>query len=143
MDPPIGESPTNEPLDFVKQWSLGYAIATVYLARKIVEDRLFSDGSKYTKEKIEKYLQRYLDDVISPEVNNELVGEDDEPIKLSVYKVTHGESNPNRLNFFLEMDPDWSKGSITNKINLDITSFFRMLGLDKTLHIYWNKRPLF
>jgi hypothetical protein len=94
-------------------------------------------------DKIEKYLQRYLDDVISPEVNNELVGEDDEPIKLSVYKVTHGEANPNRLNFFLEMDPDWSKGSITNKINLDIASFFRMLGLDKTLHIYWNKRPLF
>lgn len=51
-------------------------------------------------EKIEKYLQRYLDDVISPEVNNELVGEDDEPIKLSVYKVTHGEANPNRLIFF-------------------------------------------
>jgi hypothetical protein len=57
MDPPIGETPTNEPLDFIKQWSLGYAFATVYLARKIVEDRLFSDGSKYTKEKIEKYME--------------------------------------------------------------------------------------
>jgi len=58
MDLPIGETPTNEPLDFVKQWSLGYAFATVYLARKIVEDRLFSDGSKYTKEKIEKYMEK-------------------------------------------------------------------------------------
>jgi len=57
MDLPIGETPTNEPLDFVKQWSLDYAFAIVYLARKIVEDRLFSDGSKYTKEKIEKYLE--------------------------------------------------------------------------------------
>jgi hypothetical protein len=41
------------------------------------------------------------------------------------------------------MDPDWSKGSFTNKINSDISSFFRMLGVDKNLHIYWNKRPLF
>ena len=92
--------------------------------------------------KIEKYLQNYLDDVISPEINNKLVGEDDEPIKFSVYKVTHGESNPNRINFFLDMDPDWTKGSYTYKINSDISSFFKMLGLDNSLHIYWNKKPL-
>ena len=92
--------------------------------------------------KIEKYLQNYLDDIVSPKINDELVGEDDEPIKVSVYKVTHGESNPNRINFFLEMDPDWSKGSITHKINLDISRFFQMLGIDKNLHIYWNKKPL-
>ncbi len=36
---------------------------------------------------IEKYLQRYLDDVLTPKINSELVGEDDEPIRLSVYKV--------------------------------------------------------
>jgi len=89
--------------------------------------------------KIEKYLQTYLDDVISPEVNNSLVGEGDEPIKLSVDKVTFGESNHNRINFFLNMEPDWSKGSITHKINLDISRFFQMLGIDKNLHIYWNK----
>jgi len=89
--------------------------------------------------KIKKYLQNYLDDVISPEVNNSLVGEGDEPIKFSVDKVTFGESNPNRINFFLNMEPDWSKGSITHKINLDISRFFQMLGIDKNLHIYWNK----
>ena len=59
---------------------------------------------------IEKYLQRYLDDVLTPKINSELGGEDNEPIKLSVYKVTYGESNPNRFettfsilapNFFL------------------------------------------
>jgi hypothetical protein len=94
-------------------------------------------------DKIEKYLQTYLDDVISPYVNSALVGEDDESIKLSVDKVTFGESNPNRINFFLEMDPDWSKGSITHKINLDISRFFQMLGIDKNLHIYWNKKPLY
>jgi len=36
-------------------------------------------------DKIEKYLQVYIDDVITPQINNELVGEDDEPIKISIY----------------------------------------------------------
>lgn len=93
-------------------------------------------------DKIEKYLQVYLDDVLTPEINDELVGEDDEPIKLTVHKITYGIANPNRINFFLDMDPDWSKGSFTHKINMDILSFFRMLGIDKSLHIYWNVRPL-
>lgn len=96
-----------------------------------------------TIDKIEKYLQVYLDDVITPEINNELVGDDDEPIRITIYKINFGESNPNRINFFLDMDPDWSKGSITHKFNLDISRFFQMLGIDKNLHIYWNKRPLF
>jgi hypothetical protein len=94
-------------------------------------------------EKIEKYLQVYLDDVIIPQINNELVGEDDEPIKISIHKINFGGANPNRINFFLDMDPDWSQGSYTNRINSDISIFFRMMGVDKNLHIYWNKRPLF
>jgi hypothetical protein len=94
-------------------------------------------------DKIKKYLQRYIDDVIEPKINDELVGEDDEPIKITVYKVNLGEVNSNRINFFLDMDPDWSKGSITHVINSDILNFFKMLGIDKTLRIYYNKRPLF
>jgi hypothetical protein len=93
--------------------------------------------------KIKKYLQVYLDEVITPKINEELVGEDDEPIKISIHKINFGEANPNRINFFLDMEPDWSKGSYTNKINSDISNFFRMFGIDKNLHIYWNKRPLF
>lgn len=94
-------------------------------------------------DKIEKYLQNYLDDVVLPEINSELVGEDDEPIKLKVHKVNYGKSNPNRINFFIDMDPDYSKGSITPRIDSDISNFFKMLGVDKQLHIYWNKRPLY
>ena len=93
--------------------------------------------------KIKKYLQVYLDDVIIPELNSELVGENDQPINVTIYKINYGEANPNRLNVFLDMDPDWSKGSFTHKINSDISSFFRMLSVDKNLHIYWNKKPLF
>jgi hypothetical protein len=94
-------------------------------------------------EKIKKYLQVYLDEVIIPELNNELVGENDEPINVTIDDIMYGIGNPNRISFILHMEPDWSKGSFTNKINSDISSFFRMLGVDKNLHIYWNKRPLF
>ena len=93
--------------------------------------------------KIEKYLQTYIDDVIEPKINNELIGEDDKPIKITVHKVHYGETNPNRIVFFLDIEPDWSKGSFINVINSDISSFFKMLGIDKDLRIYWNKRPLF
>ena len=93
--------------------------------------------------KIEKYLRAYLDDVLIPQINDELVGEGDDPIRITIHKINFGESNPNRINFFLDMDPDWSKGSFINRINLDISGFFRMLGVEKNLHIYWNKRPLF
>lgn len=93
--------------------------------------------------KIEKYLQKYLDDVIIPEVNNELVSDGDEPINITIYKINLGEKDPHRLNFFLDMDPDWSKGSISSKVNHDLSRFVKMLGIEKNLHIYWNKRPLF
>lgn len=92
---------------------------------------------------IEKYLQSYIDDVIIPEVNSELVSDGDEPINITIYKINLGEKDPNRLNFFLDMDPDWSKGSISSKINHDLSRFVRMLGVEKNLHVYWNKRPLF
>ena len=94
-------------------------------------------------DKIEKYLQNYLDNVVSPEINTELVGEDDEPIKLTVYKVNYGESNPNRINFFIDIDPDYSKGSIIHTINIELSRFKELLGIDQYLHIYWNKRPFF
>jgi hypothetical protein len=93
--------------------------------------------------KIKKYLRAYLDDVIIPELNNELVGENDEPITVTIDDIMYGIGDPNRIVFILHMEPDWSKGSFTNKINSDISSFFKMLGIDKNLHIYWNKRPLF
>ena len=94
-------------------------------------------------EKIEKYLRVYLDAVLIPEINVELVGEDDEPITIDIDKILYGVGNPNRVSLILHMEPDWSKGSFINKINSHISSFFRMLGVDKNLHIYWNKRGLF
>ena len=92
---------------------------------------------------IEKYLQAYLHDVIIPEVNQELSSVEDEPITIKIHKVTYGEKDPHRLNFFLDLEPDWSQGSIVHRINSDLSRFVQMLGINKNLHIYWNKRPLY
>jgi hypothetical protein len=92
---------------------------------------------------IERYLQIYLNDVMIPQINRELDPEGEEPINISIYKINLGEQNPNRLNFFLDIDPDWSGGSISSKLNHDLSRFVKMLGIEKNLHIYWNKRPLF
>jgi hypothetical protein len=91
---------------------------------------------------IEKYLRVFLDDVIIPKINDELVGEDDEPITIDIDNIMYGIGNPNRVSFMLHMNPDWSSGSFINQINLEIKRFYRMLDSSKFLRIYWNKRPL-
>jgi hypothetical protein len=90
--------------------------------------------------KVKKYLQIYLDEVIEPKVNRELVGEDDEPIKIKVYDVKQKEHLPEEMVIFLDMEPDWSHGSIIPHINTDIGRFMGMLGLRKLFTIAWNKR---
>ena len=95
-------------------------------------------------EKIKKYLQVYLDEVIIPEINSEFVGKDDQPISITIDNIMYGVINPNRISFILHMEPDWSnKGGITNKINLDLSRFVKMLGIEKNLHVYWNVREVF
>ena len=91
-------------------------------------------------EKVEKYLQVYLDDIIIPQINKELVGEDDEPITIKVYQIKQKEHRPDEIVVFLDMEPDWSKGSITGKIDDDIINFMRMIGFNDWIIVAWNKR---
>jgi len=91
-------------------------------------------------EKIKKYLQVYLDDVITPKINQELVGDEDEPITVKVYDIKRKEFSPSEMVVFLDMDPDWSHGSIIPHINTDIGRFLNMIGLKKLYTIAWNKR---
>lgn len=92
-------------------------------------------------EKVKKYLQSYLDDIITPKVNNELIGEDDEPITIKVHHIKQKQHNWDEMVVFLDMEPDWSKGSIVPRINSDIESFMKMFGIRKKFIIAWNQRP--
>jgi hypothetical protein len=91
-------------------------------------------------EKLEKYLQTYLDDVITPMINKELVGEDDEPITVKVHDIKEKEHISDEAVVFLDINPPWS-GSILFRINDDIKRFIVMvLGYKKSITIAWNKR---
>ena len=90
--------------------------------------------------KVKEYLQIYLDEVIEPKVNRELVGEGDEPIKIKVYDIKQKEHRKNEIVVFLDMEPDWSHGSITNKLDDDIIGFMRMIGYNDRIIVAWNKR---
>jgi hypothetical protein len=91
-------------------------------------------------EKIKNYLQVYLDDIITPELNRELVGEDDEPITVKVHDIKEKEHISDEAVVFLDINPPWS-GSILFRINDDIKRFIVMvLGYKKSITIAWNKR---
>ena len=93
-------------------------------------------------EKLEKYLQTYLDDVISPNMNQELVGEEDEPIKMNVFQILKGSYQPPIYHAFIDMEPNW-EGSYRKKIENDISDFTKILSINNKLKVHWNKRPKF
>jgi hypothetical protein len=93
-------------------------------------------------EKLEKYLQTYLDDVISPNMNQELVGEEDEPIKMNVFQILKGSYQPPIYHAFIDVEPNWD-GSYRKKIENDVNDFMKILSIPNRLKIHWNKRPIY
>lgn len=93
-------------------------------------------------EKIHEYLQHYLDNVITPRINKELVGDEDTPITLSVYTLRMGSYNPPIFHAFIDIDPNW-KGSIFKNLEKDIENFMKIFSIDNKVKVHWNKRPAF
>ena len=91
-------------------------------------------------EKIKSYLQVYLDDVISPKINKELVGEEDEPIKMDVFQVLKGSYQPPIYHIFIDIEPNWD-GSYRKKIENDVNDFMKIFSINNKIKIHWNKRP--
>jgi hypothetical protein len=93
-------------------------------------------------EKIKKYLQTYLDDVLTPTINKELVGEEDEPITLTVHALRKGSYQPPIFHIFIDIDPNW-KGSLLKRLEKNIEDFIRIFSIRNRIKVHWNKRPLF
>ena len=91
--------------------------------------------------KIEKYLQAYIDNVIVPKANKELASEEnDEPIKMGVFQVLKGSYQPPIYHAFIDIEPNW-EGSYRKKIESDISDFMKILSIPNKLKVHWNKRP--
>lgn len=91
--------------------------------------------------KIEKYLQAYIDNVIVPKANKELASEEnDEPIKMKVFQVLKGSYQPPIYHAFIDIEPNWD-GSYRKKIENDISDFMKILSIPNKLKVHWNKRP--
>ena len=93
-------------------------------------------------DKVKDYLQTYLDDVITPDINRELVGEEDEPITLTVNALRIGSYKPPIFHIFIDIDPNW-KGSMLNKLEKNIEDFVKIFSISNRVKVHWNKRPLF
>jgi len=93
-------------------------------------------------EKLEKYLQTYLDDVITPTINKELVGEEDGLITLMVHAIKKGSYQPPIYHIFIDIDPNW-QGSLLKRLEKNIEDFIKIFSIRNKIKVHWNKRPLF
>jgi hypothetical protein len=93
-------------------------------------------------EKIKNYLQTYLNDVLTPTINRELVGEEDEPITLTVHALRKGSYQPPIFHVFIDIDPNW-QGSLLKRLEKDIEDFIKIFSIKNKVKVHWNKRPLF
>jgi hypothetical protein len=93
-------------------------------------------------EKIKNYLQTYLDSVLAPTINRELVGEEDEPITLTVHALRKGSYQPPIFHIFIDIDPNW-KGSLLKRLEKNIEDFIKIFSIENKVKVHWNKRPLF
>ena len=92
-------------------------------------------------DKIKKFLQSYIDNVIVPNVNKELASEEnDEPIKIGVFQILKGSYQPPIYHAFIDIEPNWD-GSYRKKIENDVNDFMKILSIRNKLKIHWNKRP--
>jgi hypothetical protein len=93
-------------------------------------------------EKIKNYLQTYLDDVLTPTINKELVGEEDEPITLTVHALRKGSYQPPIFHIFIDINPNW-QGSLLKRLEKNVEDFIKIFSIKNKVKVHWNKRPLF
>ena len=91
-------------------------------------------------ERIKKYLQNYLDSVVTSRIKQDLPeGED---VKFIVHDILKGSYNPPIFHAFIDIDPNW-KGSMLKNLEKDIENFMKIFSIDNKVKVHWNKRPAF
>lgn len=99
-------------------------------------------------ERIKKYLQNYLDSVVTSRIKQDLPeGED---VKFIVHDILKGSYNPPIIHVFIDTEPEsfvsrgWDVPHRKHKsVEKDIEDFFKLLSIDNKIKVHWNKRPFF
>lgn len=91
-------------------------------------------------DKIEKYLQSYIDTAIVPKINKELASEENDKLtKMKVFQVLKGSYQPPIYHVFIDIEPNWE--SYRKKTEIYISDFMKILSIPYRIKIHWNKRP--
>ena len=91
-------------------------------------------------DKIEKYLQAYIDTAIVPKINKELASEENDKLtKMKVFQVLKGSYQPPIYHVFIDIEPNWE--IYRKKTENYISDFMKILSIPYRIKIYWNKRP--
>ena len=91
-------------------------------------------------DKIEKYLQAYIDNAIIPKINKELASEENDKLtKMKVFQVLKGSYQPPIYHVFIDIEPNWE--SYRKKTEIYISDFMKILSIPYRIKIHWNKRP--
>ena len=95
-------------------------------------------------EKLKKYLQHYLDTVVTPRFNEQEEGGRVE--SFNVHDILKGSFQPAIIHVFLHSNPVISRPSGTTKTKLrqvekDIMDFIKMFSISNPIRVHLNKRP--
>jgi len=104
-----------------------------------------------TTEKIQQYLQVYLDSVTKPNVDKTRNEMGMGPINFTIHSIIKGSYQPPIYHIFLDTEPEIKKSRnlephtsiMLQKIQQDIQDFFKILSINFPTKVHWNKRPLF
>ena len=88
-------------------------------------------------ERIEGFLQNYLDTVVLPTSNSERK----EPLTLKVSHILKGSYQPPIIHVFINVEPHWTTRMSLTGIERDITNFFKIFSINNRIKIHWNKSP--
>ena len=98
-----------------------------------------------TSDKLEAYLQRYLDNVVFPRI--EFEEGDDRFDKMVVHDILKGSYQPPIIHVFIDTEPSVNRISTRtrnkfSKIEKEIIDFFRFIPIKFPVKVHWNSRPL-
>ena len=99
-------------------------------------------------EKIKKYLQSYLDTILTPRYNKKRAELGFNPMEFNVSEILEENHQPPTIHIFLNTKPEIKKGrslkphaSLTIiRVEKDISDFLKMFSIDFPIKVHWNEK---